>query len=148
MAKVSVEEFNQIVAQELEWAKEMGLRVEEMEAGRSLMRLPYQARSIRPGGTISGPHMMMLADACMYAVVLSLIGKVKLAVTTNFNINFLRKPMQTDLLADGRIIKLGKRLAVLEVSVMTGDEGELVAHATGTYSIPPMESPRSQLGTI
>ncbi|MCB1759124.1 MAG: PaaI family thioesterase [Gammaproteobacteria bacterium] len=140
MAKVSVEEFNQLVARELEWASETGLRVEEMEAGRSLMRLPYQSRSIRPGGTISGPHMMMLADACMYAVVLSLIGEVKLAVTTNFNINFLRKPALTDLLADGRIIKLGKRLAVVEVSVMTAEERELVAHATGTYSIPPLET--------
>ena len=70
-------------------------------------------------------------------VGMGLIGKVKLAVTTNFNINFLRKPMQTDLLAEGSIIKLGKRLAVLEVSVLTGEERELVAHATGTYSIPP-----------
>ena len=141
MSKLSVEEFNTIIARELEWASETGLRVESMEAGRALMRLPYQARSTRPGGTIAGPHMMMLADACMYAVVLGLIGKVKLAVTTNFNINFLRKPMETDLIADGRIIKLGKRLAVVEVSILTGAERELVAHATGTYSIPPGENP-------
>ena len=137
MPKISSDEFNRILKEELQWARDMGMRLEQMEAGRAVMRLPYLASSTRPGGTISGPHMMMLADACMYAVVLGLIGKVKLAVTTNFNINFLRKPMQTDLLAEGTIIKLGKRLAVLEVSVLTEEDDELVAHATGTYSIPP-----------
>jgi uncharacterized protein (TIGR00369 family) len=137
MSKISVAEFNHILEQELPWAADQQMRVEKMEEGRALMRLPYQTRSIRPGGTISGPHMMMLADACMYSVVLGLIGKVKLAVTTNFNINFLRKPAQCDLLAEGSIIKLGKRLAVMEVSILTADEQELVAHATGTYSIPP-----------
>jgi len=139
MPKISSDEFNQILEQELQWASDMGMRLEQMDAGRAVMRLPYLSSSTRPGGTISGPHMMMLADACMYAVVLGLIGKVKLAVTTNFNINFLRKPMQTDLLAEGTIIKLGKRLAVLEVSVLTAGDDELVAHATGTYSIPPAE---------
>jgi uncharacterized protein (TIGR00369 family) len=78
---------------------------------------------------------MLLADACMYAVVLSMIGKVELAVTTNLNINFLRKPNKTDLIAEGKIIKLGKRLAVLEVSIFSKDD--IVAHVTGTYSIPP-----------
>ena len=79
--------------------------------------------------------MMMLADACMYAVVLSMIGKVELAVTTSFNINFLRKPIESDLLAEGEIIKLGKRLAVIEVSIFS--QQDIVSHATGTYSIPP-----------
>ena len=82
--------------------------------------------------------MMMLADACMYAVVLSLIGKVELAVTTSFNINFLRKPSESNLIAEGGIIKLGKRLAVMEVSIFSQEE--IVAHATGTYSIPPNRS--------
>ncbi len=137
MAKISIEEFHQIIDQEIPWAADAGLVLEEIEAGRVLMRLPYHQRSVRPGGTISGPHMMLLSDACMYAVVLSLIGKVKLTVTTNFNINFLRKPAERDLLAEGRSIKLGKRLAVMEVSVYTDIDKELVGHATGTYSIPP-----------
>ena len=83
--------------------------------------------------------MMALADGTMYAVVLSMIGHVKLAVTTNFNINFLRKPLPGDLFAEGSIIKLGKRLAVIEVTLFSKDGGSLepVAHATGTYSIPP-----------
>lgn len=82
--------------------------------------------------------MMMLADACMYAVVLSMTGKVKLSVTSSFNINFLRKPSESDLRAEGKIIKMGKRLAVMEVSIFSQEE--IVAHATGTYSIPPDRS--------
>ncbi|AKH19447.1 PaaI family thioesterase [Sedimenticola thiotaurini] len=138
MPKITCEDFNKILESEMSWASDLGMRLEHIESGLGTMRLPYHHSSTRPGGTISGPHMMMLADACMYAVVLGLIGPVKLAVTTNFNINFLRKPAETDLLAEGKIIKLGKRLAIMEVSIATDNGGELVAHATGTYSIPPV----------
>ena len=106
-----------------------------IEPGKAEMVLPYSDHSVRPGGSIAGPFMMMLADVCMYAVVLSLLGEVKLAVTTSLNINFLRKPANTELVALGSIIKMGKRLAVIEVSIYSNDE--IVAHATGTYSIPP-----------
>lgn len=136
MSKITVEEFNELLKSELPWAEEYRIKLETIEEGMAVMRLPYHQNSSRPGGTISGPHMMMLADACMYATVLGMIGQVKLAVTTNFNINFLRKPLGTDLLAEGKIIKLGKRLAVLEVSIFTAGKLELMAHATGTYSIP------------
>ena len=135
MSKISKQQFNQIIEHDLPWAADVGMQLQSIEAGKVVMNLPYHARSVRPGGSISGPHMMMLADATMYAVVLSMAGKVKLAVTTNFNINFLRKPRETDLTAEGKIIKLGKRLAVLEVSIFSKDD--IVAHATGTYSIPP-----------
>jgi len=135
MRKITKAQFNQIIEHELPWATDAGMQLQNIEAGKAVMNLPYRQRSVRPGGSISGPHMMMLADATMYAVVLSMAGKVKLAVTTNFNINFLRKPSETDLTAEGKIIKLGKRLAVLEVSIFSKDD--IVAHATGTYSIPP-----------
>jgi uncharacterized protein (TIGR00369 family) len=135
MSKISTEEFTTLVDAELPWAVDAGIEVRSIEYGNVTLALPYHERSIRPGGSISGPHMMLLADACMYAVVLSMIGKVELAVTTSFNINFLRKPSESDLIADGKIIKLGKRLAVLEVSIFSKEE--IVAHATGTYSIPP-----------
>lgn len=138
MPKITCQDFNQILENEMSWASELEMRLERIEPGLGVMRLPYHHHSTRPGGTISGPHMMMLADACMYAVVLGMIGQVKLAVTTNFNINFLRKPAETDLLAEGKIIKLGKRLAIMEVSISAENNGELVAHATGTYSIPPI----------
>ncbi len=135
MSKISRVEFNQIIEDELPWATDAGMQLQDIEAGKAVMKLPYHQRSVRPGGSISGPHIMMLADACMYAVILSMIGKVELAVTTSFNINFLRKPSESDLIAEGEIIKLGKRLAVMEVSIFS--QQNIVAHATGTYSIPP-----------
>jgi uncharacterized protein (TIGR00369 family) len=91
---------------------------------------------LRPGGTISGPTMMALADFAMYVAVFSAIGPQTLAVTTNLNINFLRKPAQADLLADARLMKIGKRLAVGEVTIYSDGENEPVAHVTSTYSIP------------
>lgn len=134
---VTPEAFNALIKAELPWAASLNVSMDKMQEGNVVMRLPYRGDSVRPGGTISGPHMMLLADACMYAVVFSLLGAVKLAVTTNLNINFLRKPRETDLIAEGKIIKLGKRLAVMEVAIHSASEEQLVAHATGTYSIPP-----------
>ena len=135
MSKITLQAFNQLIQAELPWAAENGITLESVDAGEAELHLPFQLRSLRPGGTIAGPHMMMLDDACMYAVVLSQIGEVKLAVTTNLNINFLRKPVNSDLIAKGRMIKLGKRLAVVEVGIYS--DTDIVAHATGTYSIPP-----------
>lgn len=137
MSKVSIEKFNKILTEELPSAADLGIYLTHIEHGEADLVLPYTDHSLRPGGTIAGPFMMMLADVCMFAVVLSMLGEIKLAVTTSFNINFLRKPAETDLVARGKIIKLGKRLAVVEVSIFSEDD--IVAHATGTYSIPPSE---------
>ena len=101
------------------------------------MRLHFRPDHLRPGGTISGPTIFALADVALYVAILAQLGKVKLAVTTNLNINFLRKPEPRDLFGEARLLKLGKRLAVGEVSIFSVGEEELVAHATGTYSIPP-----------
>ena len=139
MSKVSIQQFQDIVKNELQWADEAGIALDSISDGSAMMRLPFKNNSLRPGGSISGPHMMLLADACMFAVVLSLIGEVKLAVTTNLNINFLRKPTPNDLLGEGKIIKMGKRLAVIEVTILDSSTMKTVAHATGTYSIPPIE---------
>ena len=135
MSKISVNAFNSIIASELPSTADSGVYLRSIEPGKAEMVLPYSDHSIRPGGTIAGPYMMMLADVCMYAVVLSLLGEIKLAVTTSLNINFLRKPANSDLVGIGSIIKMGKRLAVIEVSIYSNDD--IVAHATGTYSIPP-----------
>jgi uncharacterized protein (TIGR00369 family) len=138
MSKISIETFNAIIASELPSTADTGVFLRSIEPGKAEMVLPYSDHSIRPGGTIAGPFMMMLADVCMYAVVLSLLGEIKLAVTTSLNINFLRKPANSDLVGRGSIIKMGKRLAVIEVSIFSNDE--IVAHATGTYSIPPRQA--------
>lgn len=109
-------------------------RVDEMFAQ---VRLRYDRRNLRPGGTISGPSLMMLSDTAMYMALLGMIGPVALAVTTNLNINFLRKPEQSDVIAECKLLKLGKRLGVGEVTMYSDGDPEPVAHATVTYSIPP-----------
>ena len=101
------------------------------------MRMKAGERHLRPGGTISGPSMMGLCDLVLYITILAQIGPVGLAVTTNLSFNFLRKPEPGDLVADCRLLKLGKRLAVGEASLFSGGSPEVVCHATGTYSIPP-----------
>jgi uncharacterized protein (TIGR00369 family) len=113
-----------------------GYAIERIWHGRCRVRRRYHPKSLRPGGTVSGPIIMALADVAMYVALLSAIGWVPLAVTTNLNINFLRKPAPRDLLAEARLIKLGKRLAVGEVGIRSDGEDDLVAHVTSTYSIP------------
>lgn len=113
-----------------------GLSIEEVWHGGGRVRQAYQEQFIRPGGTISGPTMMALADFAMYVAILASIGPVPLAVTINLNINFLRKPAARDLSAECRLLKLGKRLAVGEVTIMSDGVEDPVAHVTSTYSIP------------
>jgi uncharacterized protein (TIGR00369 family) len=112
-------------------------RVEAVGEGTARMRMKAGERHIRPGGTLSGPSMMTLADLALYVVILAHIGPVGLAVTTNLNFNFLRKPEPRDLVAECRLLKLGARLAVGEVSLFSQGITDPVCHATGTYSIPP-----------
>jgi uncharacterized protein (TIGR00369 family) len=100
------------------------------------LRLVAHERHLRPGGTISGPAMFTLADVGLYVAILAHIGPVALAVTTNLNINFLRKPPHGDVLVECRLLKLGKRLAVGEATLYADGANEPVAHAVGTYSIP------------
>ena len=114
-----------------------GTTIEAAWHGGCRVRRAFDPKFLRPGGTISGPTMMGLTDFAMYVAILASVGPVPLAVTTNLNINFLRKPAQRDLIAEARLIKLGKRLAVGEVEIYSDGEGEMVAHATATYSIPP-----------
>jgi uncharacterized protein (TIGR00369 family) len=113
-----------------------GLSIEEIWHGGARVRQAYREDFIRPGGTISGPTMMALADFAMYVAVLAAIGPVPLAVTTSLSINFLRRPVAADLLAEAKLMKLGKRLAVGDVAIRSAGGAELVAHATSTYSIP------------
>lgn len=131
--------FATIVEQRLPFAELMGLAVDEFCEDHVTLRAKFSERFLRPGGTVSGPIMMGLADAAVYALVLSRIGPVELAVTTQLSINFLRKPEPADVVARASMLKLGKRLAVAEVvlySELLGIE-QPVAHATATYSIPP-----------
>jgi len=113
-----------------------GLTIERVDYADIRVRRHFQDDYLRPGGTISGPTMMELADFAMYVAVFSAIGPQPLAVTTNLNINFLRKPTRADLIAEARLMKVGKRLVVGKVEIYSDGMAEPVAHVTSTYSIP------------
>ncbi|HMF23218.1 MAG TPA: PaaI family thioesterase [Pseudolabrys sp.] len=130
IAKLLVEEFPQV------FYPGCGLTIERVDYANIRVRRRFHENYIRPGGTISGAIMMELADFAMYVAVFSAIGPQPLAVTTNLNINFLRKPTPTDLVAEARLMKAGKRLAVGEVLIYSDGISEPVAHVTSTYSIP------------
>ncbi|MEM7226458.1 MAG: PaaI family thioesterase [Pseudomonadota bacterium] len=139
MARITVAEMREIMAGELPWAVDMGFQVEAIGEGTCRVRLPYSPSHLRPGGTMAGPLLMGLADVAVYVAVLSEIGRVELAVTTNLTCNFLRRPKPGDVVGEARMIKVGKRLAYGEVSIYSEAERDKgpVAHVTATYSIPP-----------
>ncbi|UWR46547.1 PaaI family thioesterase [Phaeobacter inhibens] len=102
------------------------------------MRLLVDERHLRPGGTISGPSMFGLADVTVYALVLSRLGRKALAVTTNASFDFMRKPVGgTPLVAEGKLLKLGRQLAVGDVLLFSEGDPRPVARSTMTYAIPP-----------
>ena len=101
---------------------------------------PVDLQHGRPGGTLSGPTMMMLADTAAWMAILSQIGPVLLAVTTSLHIDFLRKPALRDVMARARILKLGRKLAVVEVEIFSRGETDLVAKAQVTYALPSSDT--------
>ncbi len=137
MSRITIEDFEEIRRDQLPFSADFPVRPEKIEAGKATFRLLYSDGLLRPGGTINGPAMMALADMTMYAVVMSEIGKATMAVTSNLNMNFLRRPGRRDLIAEGRMLKLGRRLAYGEVTMYSEGEPDPVAHATVTYSVPP-----------
>jgi uncharacterized protein (TIGR00369 family) len=114
------------------WTRITEIREDELD-----LVLPFNPEHLRPGGTISGPTLMALADSAMYYLLLSKLGPVALAVTTSLHINFLRRPPAADVIATARMLKLGSKLAVGEVHMRTADGGAIVANASVTYALPP-----------
>jgi len=137
-AKLTVAELDGLLRTEFPelFSAENGFVIEDVWLGGCRVRKHFDPGSLRPGGTISGATMMALADFAMYVAVLAAIGWVPLAVTVNLNINFLKKPAARDLLAETRLVKLGKRLAVGVIGIHSEGDDALVAQATSTYSIP------------
>ncbi|MEM7045297.1 MAG: PaaI family thioesterase [Pseudomonadota bacterium] len=136
-ARIYAEEFLEIARDGVPYVGQLGLAVEQWEAGHIRIRLPYSDLIRRPGGTICGPALMGLADVTLYGVVMSLLGRVELAVTTDLTFHFLSKPEPVDVLAEGRIVKLGRRLAVGEISMTSEGKTQPMCHAIGSYAIPP-----------
>ncbi|MBQ24649.1 PaaI family thioesterase [Alcanivorax sp.] len=133
---LNADEVQAVIYEGLPAASEEGLRIEEVGARRARVRSPFRPSTLRPGGSISGPTMMGLADAAMYAAILGELGRVEMAVTQNLNINFLSRPAPADLIAEAVILRLGRRAAVLEVQLFSEGNDEMVAHVTGTYALP------------
>lgn len=118
-------------------AKQKLFTIESLVPGAIRVRTPYQARMLRPGNVLSGPAMFTAADLAMYALVMAHVGPALMAVTANMNLNFLNKAAPGDIIADGRLLKLGRKLAVMEVSLYSSANPEtMVAHATGSYALP------------
>ncbi len=129
--------LQQFIIDEFPQVLHLDCKIEHVDDSTITVRMSASENHLRPGGTISGPTMMELADATMYFLLLAQIGPVALAVTTSLNINFLRKPAPGDLIARGKLLKLGKSLATGEISIYSEGMDDPVAHVVTTYSIPP-----------
>ena len=134
MPKTSREQMESFFHKEF---SQMDIILEDFGIDSITIRHKIGKNNLRPGGTVSGPTMMSLADCAIYVAILREIGLVALAVTTSLNINFLTKPPAgRDLLGKCKLLKLGKSLAIGEVSIFSEGTDNPVAHAVGTYSIP------------
>ena len=111
-------------------------KILDLDLGSISMKMNVLNEHLRPGDTISGPTMFLLADISFYLATLSLIGPKSLTVTTNCSINFLRKPNKHDLTSKAKVLKIGKTLSVGDVLIYSLDKTKPVAHASLTYSIP------------
>jgi len=133
---VSKEEMNQFFRTEFPQTK---CTVEALGEMSATVRHKVGFDELRPGGTVSGPVLMTAADVALYAAILGKIGLVPLTVTTSLNINFLRKPAaDKDIIGKCLLLKVGRSLAIGEVALYSEGSPAPVAHAVGTYSIPPV----------
>ena len=138
MSKISVEEVHRFTAEDSPFGQHYGFRVEEIGEGYAVIRLPMKPEHAREGGTVAGPVLFAAADYAMYVAILTRRPDAFSAVTANLNINFLRRPPARDVIADCRVMKMGKRFCFAESTLYSDGAGEPVAHATGSYVLPPM----------
>jgi len=135
-AKLSPAALEAFLAEAFPQMDYLGLKVETARDRHVRLRVPADDRHLRPGGTIAGPTMMALADCAVWLAIIASTGGNAEAVTTNLNISFLHRPPPADLVAEADLLKLGRRLAVGEVTIFAAGEDEPVAHATLTYAMP------------
>ncbi|MDE0310112.1 MAG: PaaI family thioesterase [Acidiferrobacterales bacterium] len=144
MSEFTVEEFNEIARTQLPLAETLGFVIEKVDQGECVVRAVFKDDHLRPGGTVSGPIMMALADFAMWGAIMSKAERVQMALTTNLNINFLLRPEPGDIVAVAKLMKLGKRLAVGSVDLYGSEQNKLVAHVTCTYSLPPSKTQQGE----
>lgn len=138
--KLTAQAVEDLIRAGLPVASSAGVRVESVAPGRARIRLPFHPGMLRPGGVVSGPTLFTAADTAMYALVLAHVGPQLMAVTAQLNINFLRKAAPADVIGEARMLRLGRRTAVIEVLLFTGDDTEPVAQVTGSYALPVVAS--------
>ena len=112
-------------------------RIEALTGDGVRVRMPVTEANLRPGGTVSGPSMFALADVSVYLASLARIGPRALAVTTNCSIDFMRRPGPVDMIAETRLLKLGRSLAVGDALLFSEGQADPVARAGLTYALPP-----------
>jgi uncharacterized protein (TIGR00369 family) len=140
--RITAEQFDELVRSTIPLAREMPFSVLALGWGTAVIRLGFHEGQLRAGGTLNGPTMMTLADTVLYAAVLTRVGFEPLAVTSDLNIRFLRRPEPRALVARATVLRAGKKLCVGTIEIASeGDvrgemQPQLVAHATGTYALP------------
>lgn len=140
MPRLTAEQIDAfLIEHDFEAAREIA-RIEALHEREIVLRMPFRPAYVRPGGTVSGPALMTLADTAGYFLVLAMQGPIALAVTSSLQINFLAKPAKADVIAHARMLRLGARLAVIAVEMRSEHHDDLVAHATVTYAIPTPKS--------
>ena len=136
MAEITEAELDEIVAASIPWVNDLGLEVEAIGEGTCRARLPYDARKVRPGGTVAGPMLVALASYAAYVAVLSVAGRVELAAVVTQTANFF-KGTAGDVIAEARVLNRGRRLVATETRLLAADdEAKLLALVTATYSLP------------
>jgi uncharacterized protein (TIGR00369 family) len=136
--------FERLVAEHMALSPEFRWNVVELAHGFSRVRLEYDGAFVRAGGTVSGPTMFALADLTLYAAVLSVVGLVPLAVTSEMAIHFLRRPPPVPMIATAEILKAGSKLVHGDVRIYSEGDDAAVCHATGTYAVPGSKAQRGE----
>lgn len=137
--RLTLEEVSALMKQHFPQVGDGGklILIDSVDDREARLRLPESAEHLRPGGTVSGPAMVMLADVAVYVAILATLGADALqAVTTSLNVNFLRRPAPGELVAYAKLLKVGRRLVVGEVAISDAAETVLLAHTTATYALP------------
>jgi acyl-coenzyme A thioesterase PaaI-like protein len=143
-SRISAEAFTRVLREGMPSGAAMPFEVVSLERGLAVLSLATGAADLRPGATVAGPVLFGFADLAMYAAVMSALGEVPLAVTTDATIHFLRRPPAGVLIARARLLKEGQRLVVGDVTIAAeGREDQPVAHVVMTYSVPPSGSSSS-----
>lgn len=137
---VTAEEFEELVRGNMPGSLPFDFDVEELERGRTRIRLYFDESQLRPGGTIAGPVLFTLADTALYAMAMSIAGLEPLAVTTDLHLRFLRKPGPADLIGVGRLHKEEGRVLMGDVEIYSDGDERIVAHATGAFALPRKSS--------